>query len=152
MYEKVTCELNYLGFKYRQTLRRTWFESLTDRRWSRRLIQLYKIRNSLKPEYLQFNPPPVRNRSRRNNNRTNYSGTPIIRTRRGHDKKFELWKVRIMEVNLRGIQPRRDNRNLFELQKVRIREVRIMGVRLYRYIHIIHYHQYSIFLNGRDIL
>ena len=35
-------------------------ESLNDRRWSRRLIQFYKIHNNLTPGYLRENLPPVR--------------------------------------------------------------------------------------------
>ena len=50
-----------------------------------------------------------------------YSRTSIIRTRTGPKKTFELWKVRIMEVDSIGIQPRRDqqissNYRKFELQ------------------------------------
>ena len=44
------------------------WESLSDRRWSRRLLQLYKIRNNLTPEYLRNSLPPVRAPSIRNNN------------------------------------------------------------------------------------
>ena len=48
-------------------------ESLTDRRWSRRLVQLFKIRNNLTPEYLQSSlPSAARNRSLRNNDETKY--------------------------------------------------------------------------------
>ena len=35
------------------------WESLNDRRWSRRLIQFYKIHNNLTPWYLRENLPPV---------------------------------------------------------------------------------------------
>ena len=36
------------------------WESLNDRRWSRRLIQFYKIDNNLTPQYLRDHLPPVR--------------------------------------------------------------------------------------------
>jgi len=36
------------------------WESLSDRRWCRRLIQLYKIRNNLTPQYLRDNLPGQR--------------------------------------------------------------------------------------------
>ena len=36
------------------------WKSLNDRRWSRRLIQFYKIHNNLTPGYLRENLPPVR--------------------------------------------------------------------------------------------
>ena len=36
------------------------WESLNDRRWSRQLIQFYKIRNNLTPQYLRDHLPPVR--------------------------------------------------------------------------------------------
>ena len=37
------------------------WESLTDRRWFRRLIQFFKIHNNLTPEYLKIPLPPQRN-------------------------------------------------------------------------------------------
>ena len=43
------------------------WESLSDRRRSRRLIQLYKIRNNMTPLYLRNNLPPQRMASYRNN-------------------------------------------------------------------------------------
>ena len=33
------------------------WESLTDRRWFRRLVQFYKIKNGLTPDYLRPYPP-----------------------------------------------------------------------------------------------
>ena len=36
------------------------WESLSDRKWSRRLIQLYKIRNNRTPSYLRDNLPRQR--------------------------------------------------------------------------------------------
>ena len=33
------------------------WENLSDRRWSRRLLQLYKIRNNMTPSYLKNNLP-----------------------------------------------------------------------------------------------
>ena len=36
------------------------WESLNDRRWSRRLIQFYKLHKSLTPGYLRENLPPAR--------------------------------------------------------------------------------------------
>ena len=47
-------------------------ESLTERRWSRRLVQLFKIHNNLTPDYLQSSLPSVPNRSTRNNDETVY--------------------------------------------------------------------------------
>ena len=44
------------------------WESLSDRRWSRRLIQLYKIHNNLTPDYLLESVPTLRVSSNRNNN------------------------------------------------------------------------------------
>ena len=40
------------------------WETLSDRRWSRRLIQLYKIRNNMTPRYLSKNLPLQRTGSR----------------------------------------------------------------------------------------
>ena len=37
-----------------------WWESLTDRRWFRRLTYFYKIYNNYTPEYLQSPIPPLR--------------------------------------------------------------------------------------------
>ena len=36
------------------------WESLCDRRWFRRLLQLYKIHNNMTPKYLKDNLPPSR--------------------------------------------------------------------------------------------
>ena len=47
------------------------WESLSDRRWSRRLIQLYKIRNNLTPDYLENRLPLFQGRSLRSDNDTN---------------------------------------------------------------------------------
>ena len=47
------------------------WESLSDRRWSRRLIQLYKIRNNMTPSYLKDKLPLFRGRSLRRDNDTN---------------------------------------------------------------------------------
>ena len=44
------------------------WESLSDRRWARRLIQLYKIRNNLTPGYLKRILPATCTQSFRNNN------------------------------------------------------------------------------------
>ena len=44
------------------------WESLSDRRWARRLIELYKIRNNLTPDYLKHNLPPLCIPSFRSNN------------------------------------------------------------------------------------
>ena len=45
-------------------------ESLSDRRWSRRLIQLCKIRNHMTPVYLENRLPLFRGRSLRSDNDT----------------------------------------------------------------------------------
>ena len=47
------------------------WESLSDRRWSRRLFQFYKIHNNMTPQYLKDNLPPTRILPRGNNN-TNF--------------------------------------------------------------------------------
>ena len=47
------------------------WESLSDRRWSRRLIQLYKISNNLTPDYLENRLPSFQGRSLRSDNDTN---------------------------------------------------------------------------------
>ena len=47
------------------------WESLSDRRWSKRLIQLYKFRNNLTPVYLENRLPLCRGRSLRSDNNTN---------------------------------------------------------------------------------
>ena len=44
------------------------WESLSDRRWSRRLIKYYKIHNNLSPEYLRVSLPPLRVPTVRRNN------------------------------------------------------------------------------------
>ena len=44
------------------------WESLSDRRWSRRLLQFYKIYNHLTPTYLRENLPPLRQFLYGNNN------------------------------------------------------------------------------------
>ena len=49
------------------------WESLSDRRWSRRLIQLYKIRNNITPAYLRDNLPRIRGPLFRNSNRNSNS-------------------------------------------------------------------------------
>ena len=36
------------------------WESLTDRRWSRRLFHFYKIQNNFTPPYLKTPVPPIR--------------------------------------------------------------------------------------------
>ena len=36
------------------------WESLTDRRWSRRIFQFYKIQNNLTPPYFKTRIPPIR--------------------------------------------------------------------------------------------
>ena len=46
------------------------WESLNDRRWARRLIQLYKIRKHMTPLYLYDNLPPHRRPLYRNNSET----------------------------------------------------------------------------------
>ena len=46
------------------------WESLSDRRWSRRLIQFYKIKNDMTPNYLKDKIPLFRGRSLRNDNET----------------------------------------------------------------------------------
>ena len=48
------------------------WESLSDRRWSRRLIQLYKISNHLTPDYLTNSLPSLRFGSSRNGNAKTY--------------------------------------------------------------------------------
>ena len=48
------------------------WESLSDRRWSRRLIQLYKIRNNMTPLYLRDNLPRQRVPFYRNNSEGYY--------------------------------------------------------------------------------
>ena len=48
------------------------WESLTDRRWLRRLIQFYKIHNNMTPQYLKNNIPPTRESRRGCNNRDVY--------------------------------------------------------------------------------
>ena len=48
------------------------WETLSDRRWSRRLIQLYKIRNNMTPRYLSKNLPLQRSGSLRLNGPTMY--------------------------------------------------------------------------------
>ena len=48
------------------------WESLSDRRWSRRMIQLFKIRNDMTPQYLKNNLPPIQTGSLRYNNVTKY--------------------------------------------------------------------------------
>ena len=49
------------------------WESLSDRRWSRRLFYFYKIHNNLTPEYLRENLPRIRDPTPRNNNLTLYN-------------------------------------------------------------------------------
>ena len=46
------------------------WESLSDRRWSRRLFHFFKIHNNLTPEYLMENLPRIRDQTPRNNNLT----------------------------------------------------------------------------------
>ena len=48
------------------------WESLSDRRWSRRMVQLFKIRNDMTPQYLKNNLPPIQSGSLRYNNVTKY--------------------------------------------------------------------------------
>ena len=46
------------------------WESLSDRRWSRRLVYFFKIHNNLTPEYLRENLPRIRDPTPRNNDLT----------------------------------------------------------------------------------
>ena len=48
------------------------WETLSDRRWARRLIQLYKIKNDFTPEYLKLNLPSPNDRLSRNNSGTSF--------------------------------------------------------------------------------
>ena len=48
------------------------WESLSDRRWSRRLVYFYKIHNNLSPVYLRENLPPIRDHSSRSNSSHSY--------------------------------------------------------------------------------
>ena len=48
------------------------WESLSDRRWFRRLFQFYKIHNNMTPQYLKDNLPPIRRALYGNNNRDVY--------------------------------------------------------------------------------
>ena len=57
------------------------WETLSDRRWSRRLIQLYKIHNNLTPDYLRNSLPRFRGRSHRNKNANNYQELMCITSR-----------------------------------------------------------------------
>ena len=57
------------------------WESLTDRRWLRRLIQFYKIHNNMTPQYLKNNIPPTRELRRGCNNRNVYQNILCNTTR-----------------------------------------------------------------------
>ena len=48
------------------------WESLSDRRWSRRLIQIYKIHNNMTPDYLRANLTCTRGISLRNRDPNHY--------------------------------------------------------------------------------
>ena len=52
------------------------WESLSDRRYSRRLLLLYKIHNNISPRYLIDNMPPLRQVIFRNNNPHKYHVIP----------------------------------------------------------------------------
>ena len=57
------------------------WETLSDRRWSRRLVQLFKIRNDMTPQYLKNNLPPLQTGSSRYNDVTKYREIPCNTTR-----------------------------------------------------------------------
>ena len=44
------------------------WETLSDRRWCRRILQIHKIKNNTAPSYLRDNLPPLRGTLYRNNN------------------------------------------------------------------------------------
>ena len=48
------------------------WETLSDRRWFRRLTYLYKIKNNMAPDYLTTNLPQFQGRSLRNNQLSNF--------------------------------------------------------------------------------
>ena len=79
------------------------WESLSDRRWCRQLILLFKIHNNLSPEYLKNSLPPLR-RVNYGVNNPNLYGSVKVRTAKYMNSFFPS-TIKSWNVIVRDIQP-----------------------------------------------